>query len=124
MKQVVSAAAMNLCDVNRAHAENGGAPSTERVWATRFPTPRASCQVRDRRDDDRRLSLRDSLPPAFIVVSANMIAERAYAIYFDRGCQDGFDREDWFQAERELTASVAVPTAVTRPTSKKPRRRV
>jgi Protein of unknown function (DUF2934) len=68
--------------------------------------------------------LRDSVPPASIVVSANTIAERAYAIYLDRGCQDGFDWEDWFQAEREIRTSVAVRSAVARPTSKKPQKRV
>ena len=29
---------------------------------------------------------------------------RAYEIYFQRGRQDGFDLDDWFQAERELKA--------------------
>lgn len=41
--------------------------------------------------------------PAFVIVSAKDIAERAYAIYVDRGCADGLDREDWLRAERELT---------------------
>jgi hypothetical protein len=40
--------------------------------------------------------------PAFVIVSANDIADRAYEIYVDRGCADGFDREDWLRAEREL----------------------
>jgi len=44
----------------------------------------------------------DVLSPAFIIVSANDIAERAYEIYADRGYADGFDREDWLRAEREL----------------------
>jgi len=41
---------------------------------------------------------------AFIVVSADDIAARAYQIYMDRGRADGFDREDWLRAERELKA--------------------
>jgi hypothetical protein len=42
--------------------------------------------------------------PAFIIVSANDIAQRAYEIYVARGRDDGFDREDWLRAERELKA--------------------
>jgi hypothetical protein len=44
----------------------------------------------------------DSVSPAFIVVSADDIAERAYGFYLDRGCADGFDREYLLRAEREL----------------------
>lgn len=40
--------------------------------------------------------------PGFVVVSAGDIAERAYAMYLERGCADGFDREDWLRAEHEL----------------------
>jgi hypothetical protein len=32
------------------------------------------------------------------------IARRAYELFEQRGRVDGHDREDWFQAERELTA--------------------
>jgi DUF2934 family protein len=46
--------------------------------------------------------VRNTASPAFIVVSPDDIAERAYQIYLDRGCADGFDREDWLRAEREL----------------------
>jgi Protein of unknown function (DUF2934) len=48
---------------------------------------------------------RNTESSAFIVVSAGDIAERAYAIYVERGCGDGFDREDWLRAERELKAA-------------------
>ena len=30
---------------------------------------------------------------------------RAYEIYIQRGRQDGLDRDDWFQAEKELKTS-------------------
>lgn len=40
--------------------------------------------------------------PAFVIVSAKDIAHRAHEIYVDRGYADGFDREDWLRAEREL----------------------
>ena len=40
--------------------------------------------------------------PAFIIVSATDIAQRAHELYVDRGCAHGFDREDWLRAEREL----------------------
>ena len=42
--------------------------------------------------------------PAFIVVSVEDIARRAYEIYVQRGRLDGSDREDWRRAERELEA--------------------
>jgi hypothetical protein len=32
--------------------------------------------------------------PAFVIVSAKDIANRAYEIYVDRGYADGFDRDD------------------------------
>jgi len=44
----------------------------------------------------------DIVSPAFIIVSAADIAARAYGFYLDRGRADGFDREDWLRAEREL----------------------
>jgi hypothetical protein len=40
--------------------------------------------------------------PAFIIVSAADVAERAYQLYLERGRVDGFDREDWLRAEHEL----------------------
>ena len=40
--------------------------------------------------------------PAFVIVSDKDIATRAHEIYVDRGYADGFDREDWLRAEREL----------------------
>ena len=42
--------------------------------------------------------------PAFVVVSVEDIARRAYEIYVQRGRLDGSDREDWRRAERELKA--------------------
>jgi len=32
------------------------------------------------------------------------IARRAFELYCERGCQDGYDLQDWIQAERELRA--------------------
>ena len=52
--------------------------------------------------------IRDAVSPAFIVVSADDIAERAYWFYLDRGCANGLDHEDWLRAERELKAPRAV----------------
>ena len=31
-----------------------------------------------------------------------LIAQRAYEIYEARGCVDGFDEQDWLQAEGEI----------------------
>jgi len=30
------------------------------------------------------------------------VARRAFELYCQRGCQDGYDVQDWLQAEREL----------------------
>ena len=32
------------------------------------------------------------------------VAKRAFELYCERGCQDGWDVQDWLQAERELLA--------------------
>jgi hypothetical protein len=40
-------------------------------------------------------------------VTERDIARRAYDLYLGRGCENGHDVEDWFQAERELRRSSA-----------------
>jgi Protein of unknown function (DUF2934) len=52
--------------------------------------------------------IRNAVSSEFVIVSDDPIAERAHEIYLERGCADGFDREDWFQAERELRAMAAI----------------
>jgi hypothetical protein len=37
------------------------------------------------------------------------IALRAYELYEGRGCLDGFDLQDWLQAEREILGEVEQP---------------
>lgn len=58
--------------------------------------------TRDRRRSDRQ----DVALPndAFRVAPSDdeRIARRAFELYCDRGGQDGYDVEDWLQAEREL----------------------
>ena len=46
---------------------------------------------------------------ALVSQSTGDIAERAYAMYVERGRIDGFDREDWLRAERELRTAPSVP---------------
>jgi hypothetical protein len=41
------------------------------------------------------------------VPSEPEIAARAYEIFLSRGPSDGYDLDDWLQAERELTAGIA-----------------
>jgi len=43
--------------------------------------------------------------PAFIIVSREDIAARAYQFYLQRGAAHGFDRDDWLRAEEELKPS-------------------
>jgi hypothetical protein len=40
--------------------------------------------------------------PAYIVLSVEDIAKRAYELYVERGRAEGLDREDWRRAEHEL----------------------
>jgi hypothetical protein len=47
--------------------------------------------------------------------TADDIAERACAMYFKRAYADGFDRDDWLRAERELKARPASRPEETRP---------
>ena len=42
--------------------------------------------------------VRVTFSPAFVIVSAKDIAQRAYEIYVDRGNGDGCDRQDWLRA--------------------------
>ena len=52
----------------------------------------------DARADDRvpkAQAPRPTMPPADI-------ARRAYHLYLARGCEHGYDVEDWLRAEREL----------------------
>ena len=35
-----------------------------------------------------------------------LFARRAYQLYEARGCLDGFDLQDWLQAEREILGQV------------------
>ena len=37
-----------------------------------------------------------------VTVSEFEIRQRAYEIYVARGCQDGYDWDDWIQAETEI----------------------
>ena len=37
-----------------------------------------------------------------MMITKDIIAQRAYALYLARGSEDGHDVEDWLQAEREL----------------------
>ena len=53
------------------------------------------------------LNPNDPAPQGASSPDANAVARRAYEIYESRGRIDGYDVEDWLQAERELR-SIAV----------------
>ena len=38
-----------------------------------------------------------------------LFARRAYQLYEGRGCLDGFDLQDWLQAEREVLEQLTEP---------------
>jgi Protein of unknown function (DUF2934) len=51
----------------------------------------------------QRIPVREeNQPDKSLVITNDIIAQRAYALYLARGAQDGHDLEDWLQAEREL----------------------
>jgi hypothetical protein len=60
-----------------------------------------------------RVKVRNAASLAFIAVSVDDVAKRAYEIYMDRGCGDGFDREDWLRAECELNGAPTHPAEVS-----------
>ncbi len=39
------------------------------------------------------------------------IARRAFELYCDRGCEDGYDVDDWLEAEREVRGDVSSAAA-------------
>ena len=41
---------------------------------------------------------------AVTIPTREQIEQRAYELYLGRGCADGFDVQDWLQAESELLA--------------------
>jgi DUF2934 family protein len=53
--------------------------------------------------------IKNTTSAALVSPSTGDIARRAYDIYLDRGRIDGFDREDWLRAERELRTAPSVP---------------
>ncbi len=57
----------------------------------------------------------DSEPP--ILPSESTIAERAYEIYLENNCQDGYALDHWLQAEYEL---MQLPLAALASLPKKP----
>lgn len=62
-------------------------------------TPNATPDQPDRSEPTPHTNLRGDTPPH------DQIAERAYAIYLERGGEHGLDEDDWLQAERELVAN-------------------
>jgi hypothetical protein len=56
-------------------------------------------------DDPPHAPISDGIDEAAVtssLISSTQIAERAYALYAQRGCEDGHALDDWLQAEREL----------------------
>ena len=54
------------------------------------------------------------------------IAERAYQIWLERGCEPGHDVDDWLQAEYELTQLPVRKLAemtLAQPAGRKPKRK-
>ena len=45
------------------------------------------------------------------VVLEAEIRRRAYELYEERGCRDGYDLDDWLRAEAEIRAKITITTA-------------
>lgn len=54
-------------------------------------------------------SSREQLPTTVLAYAEldEQVRTRAYALYEQRGCEDGHDLDDWLQAEAELTSNRA-----------------
>ena len=50
-------------------------------------------------------------PNRSTLITKDVIAQRAYALYLARGREDGHDVEDWLQAEGELQETKNAPLA-------------
>jgi DUF2934 family protein len=57
-----------------------------------------------RRRSDKVVPMRTELTPPRS--HDDEIARRAFELYCERGRKDGYDLEDWLQAEREVLASI------------------
>lgn len=53
----------------------------------------------------RAKSARPAAPKAAKEVTKEMVAARAYEIWQERGCPEGSEQENWYQAEQELLTS-------------------
>ena len=60
-----------------------------------------------RRSDARNFALPDDKP---LPIDREQIAHRAFELFCARGCQDGYDVDDWLSAERDLQVSDNVMT--------------
>lgn len=45
------------------------------------------------------------IPPSVTAELYDLVRQRAYELYEQRGRQDGFDQQDWLQAEAELRSA-------------------
>ena len=60
-------------------------------------------------------------PMSTLTPKQEQIAERAYHLYVEGGCQHGRDLEYWFQAEKELGSHFFSPPAVEKPSAPAPK---
>ena len=59
------------------------------------------CKIRSRKSVVKKVVQGSN---AQIPVSPEMIAKKAYELYEKRGCQQGFELQDWLEAKRILEA--------------------
>ena len=67
----------------------------------------------DRRKNPRSDQTLTTTATAAVVITPSTedaIARRAYELFCARGCQDGYDVQDWLAAEREFMASLPQTT--------------
>jgi hypothetical protein len=51
----------------------------------------------------------DPNTPERPIITHDVISNRAYALWMEKGCPDGCEYENWFQAENELKTKQGIP---------------
>jgi hypothetical protein len=79
-------------------------PSQQNARCPETPSRKTPVAHSDERYQEIFVMVKNTALRASTRVSVEDTAKRAYEMYLERGRADGFDREDWLQAERELNA--------------------
>jgi len=87
-----------------ARTSNNGGESKTTKTAAKAPARRRTDKTRQAANDSTTAiaAATVSLTGAHDTPSPAEVQRRAYELYVRRGCCDGYDKEDWYEAERQL----------------------